>query len=91
MSSSKEYQGLNASLRTLLGEIKMPKEMLAAMLSQADKTKKEIVNGIMHELKSAMFEKKAVEILRAVLAEMEFDIHVKIKLNQKKRLKKKGA
>ncbi len=87
MSTNKGTNGMNYGLRAILGDMKLPKEALAAALAQADKTKRDMIQSVIDELKEVLLNEKMRDLLKSVLDGMEIEINAKIKLTPQRKKK----
>jgi hypothetical protein len=83
-------------IRNALSDIKMPKTVIAAAVSQAEKTKQEISGLIAKEVRSFLDRIKVEDIIQKALAGQSIEIHASIKFSKdtpdaKKRGKKMTA
>ena len=65
-------------VRSLVKELKLPKEVLSSAMAQADKTKGEIVRIIGGELRTFLQSSKVREDLMAMLTELTFEIRAEV-------------
>jgi hypothetical protein len=74
------------SLRGLVSEFKLPKELLSAVLESANKTKGEFLKTLSRELMSQIVEKvDPAAVIQELLAKNEIDLQIKINLTPKKK------
>ncbi|MBI2712417.1 MAG: hypothetical protein HYX41_06125 [Bdellovibrio sp.] len=79
------------SLRGLISEFKLPKELISAVLDSANKTKGEFFKTLSHEMMETIAGKvDAKALLQSVLENNEFEFHVKMSLKPKKTETKEG-
>ena len=73
------------SLKALVSDFKLPKELLAAVLESANKTKAEFLHTLSKELMSQIVERvDPVEALQELLSKNEVEFHIKMSLKPKK-------
>ncbi len=73
------------SLRALLADFKLPKELLAGVLESANKTRKEFMQNISQEVLNKVSEKvDLAAFVSEVLAKNEIKLEIKVKLEPKK-------
>ena len=68
-------------IRNVLGEVKMPKNVVSAIINQADKTKREISKVFAHELRFFLDKIEVDKIIKKILEGQEVEINMKIKFN----------
>lgn len=68
-------------IRNLVGELKLPKELIGALLSQADRTKQEVVRMLGEELRrffeSAQLHQEILKLLTDVTIEIKTEVKLK--------------
>jgi hypothetical protein len=72
-------------IRTLAGQLKLPKELLGFVLSQAEKTKEDIGRVISEELRRFLQSERLREELLQLLAGMTWEIKAQVRLVPSKR------
>lgn len=79
-------------IRNALSDMKMPKNVIAAAVSQAEKTKKEISGLIAKEVRNFLDRIEVEDIIQKALAGQTIEIRASIKFSDSKPAsKKKGA
>ena len=74
------------SLRGLVSEFKLPKELLTAILESANKTKSEFLRGMSNEIISRVMEKVDVrELLQEMITQNDIHLEVTVQLKPKKK------
>ncbi|MCC7072920.1 MAG: hypothetical protein IT383_16465 [Deltaproteobacteria bacterium] len=68
------------SLRTQLAEMKLPKEAMAYVVSQADRTKREIVNAIARETREFLSRLEVDKVLARALVGTTVEIQTRIRI-----------
>ena len=78
-------------VRNALSEMKLPKSVIAAAISQADRTKREISSMIAGEVRQFLERVRVDDIIKKALADQTIKINatIRIKPNKKKRPKTK--
>jgi hypothetical protein len=71
-------------LRSLAGQLKLPKEMLGVILSQAEKTKDDIGRVVSEELRRFLQSDKLREEFLKLLAGMTLEIKAEVRLTPRK-------
>ncbi|OFZ21742.1 MAG: hypothetical protein A2X94_15760 [Bdellovibrionales bacterium GWB1_55_8] len=72
------------SLRGLVSEFKLPKELLSGILDSASKTKNEFLKTLSEDVLSRVSEKfNPAEVLQEVLSRNEIDLHIRINVRPK--------
>ena len=68
-------------IRNLVGELKLPKELIGALLAQADKTKQEVVHTLGEELRrffeSAQLHRELSKLLTDVTIEVKAEVRLR--------------
>ncbi|MHB1843210.1 MAG: hypothetical protein ACYCWW_00065 [Deltaproteobacteria bacterium] len=68
-------------IRNLVGELKLPKELIATLLSQADRTKQEVIRLLADELRhffeSAQLHQELLKLLTDVTIEVKTEIRLR--------------
>lgn len=73
------------SIRSLVGEMKLPKELVANLLSQANSTRSEFLGKFSQEIMERIQSKiNPVDLITEVLRKNDFELTVKIKVTPKK-------
>lgn len=73
------------SIRALVGELKLPKELVANLLQQANSTRSEFLGKFSQEVLEKIQSKiDPVELVTEVLRKNDIELTVKIKVNPKK-------
>jgi hypothetical protein len=73
------------SLRTLVADFKLPKELLSAVLESAGKTRDEFLRVLSKEMMSQVMEHvNPSELLDEIMKKHEIDLNIKISFNRKK-------
>jgi hypothetical protein len=73
------------SIRALVGELKLPKELVANLLSQANNTRSEFLGKFSQEVMERIQSKiNPVELVNEVLRKNDIELTVKIKVTPKK-------
>jgi hypothetical protein len=67
-------------IRSLVRDLKLPKELIAALLAQADRTKGDVVRVMGQELRSFLQSTKVREDLVELLNELTFEVKAEIKV-----------
>lgn len=76
------------SLRNLISEIKIPKEILSGILDSANKTKNEFFKNLSQEVIGRVTDKMDLRTyIQEVLEKNEIDLHVRIRFKPKKKSK----
>lgn len=78
-------------IRNALSDMKMPKNVIAAAVAQADKTKKEISGLIAKEVRSFLDRIEVEDIIQKALAGQTIEIRASIKFSGDKPEKKKKS
>lgn len=78
-------------IRNALSDMKLPKSVVSAAVSQADKTKKEISSLIAKEVRGFLDRIAVEDIIKKFLAGQSIEIHATIKFPDKKHDGKKRA
>src|SRR5690242_17705621 len=74
------------SLRGLVSDFKLPKELLAAILESANKTKGDFLKTLSREMMSQVMERvDPTALVQELLSKNEIDLHIKINLKPKKK------
>lgn len=68
------------SLRTQLAEMKLPKEAMAYVVSQADRTKRDIVNAIARETRDFLSRLEVDKVLSRALVGTTVEIQTRIRI-----------
>ncbi|MBI1946608.1 MAG: hypothetical protein HYS27_12995 [Deltaproteobacteria bacterium] len=68
------------SLRTQLAEMKLPKEAMAYVVSQADRTKRDIVNAIARETREFLSRLEVDKVLSRALVGTTVEIQTRIRI-----------
>lgn len=73
------------SLRALVSDFKLPKELLSAVLESANKTKVEFLRSFSKEIMAHVMEKVDLSaLIQELLAKNEIDFQVKVNFRSKK-------
>lgn len=75
-------------IMSALSDMKLPKNVITAALSQAERTKKEISGLIAHEVKEFLGKIELDQIIRKVLAGQRIEISASISFSDNKKEKK---
>lgn len=67
-------------IRSLAGQLKLPKDMMAFILSQAEKTKGEVERVVLEELRRFLQSEKLREELLSLLSGMTVEIKAQVRL-----------
>jgi hypothetical protein len=67
-------------IRNLVGELKLPKEIIGALLTQADRTKQEVVHTLGVELRRFFESAQLHHELRKLLTDVTIEIKAEVKL-----------
>jgi hypothetical protein len=67
-------------IRSMVKELKLPKEALGFVIAQADKTKAEIVRVVASELRSFLESAKVREDLVRLLTQLTFEVNAEVKI-----------
>lgn len=67
-------------IRSLVRDLKLPKELIASLLAQADRTKGEVVRVMGQEVRSFLQSAKVREDLIELLKELTFEVKAEIKV-----------
>lgn len=78
-------------IRNALSDMKLPKNVIAAAVSQADKTKKEVSTLIAKEVRSFLDRIEVEDIIQKALAGQSIEIRATIKFSENKPEGKKKA
>jgi hypothetical protein len=78
-------------IRNALSDLKMPKNVIASAVAQADKTKREISGMIAKELRHFLDRVKVEDIIQKALANQTIEISATIKFAGRNKDKKKAA
>jgi hypothetical protein len=74
------------SLRNMVSEFKLPKELLTGILESANKTRKEFLQNLSQDLMNRVSEKMDVQALvEEILQRNEIELSMKISFKPKKR------
>ena len=74
------------SLRAMVAEMKLPKELLAAVLQSANKTKNEFLSKLSNDLLDRVTSKMdPAALLEEFLGKHELDFHIKLSFKPKKK------
>jgi hypothetical protein len=77
------------SLRALISEFKLPKELIAAVLDSANKTKADFFKTLSSEMMSHVADKIDPEaLLQSVLEKNEIEFHIKMTLKPRQKEEK---
>ena len=76
-------------IRNLAGQLKLPKEALGFVVSQAERTKEEIARVVSEEIRRFLQSEKVQQEFRRLLADMTFEIKAEVSMVPKK--KQKGS
>ncbi|MHB8418906.1 MAG: hypothetical protein ACYDCL_12585 [Myxococcales bacterium] len=68
-------------IRSLVGELKLPKELIGALLAQADRTKQEVVRILGDELRHFFESAQLREELLKLLTDVTIEVKTEIKLH----------
>ncbi|MEK6706072.1 MAG: hypothetical protein AABZ06_09810 [Bdellovibrionota bacterium] len=72
------------SLRNLVSEFKLPKEILSTILESANKTRKEFLQGLSRDVISRLFDKiDPVALLEDFLSKHDVNLQVKLNFSKK--------
>ncbi len=72
------------SLRSLMSEFKLPKEILSGLLESAGKTRKEFLDRFSQDLLTRVMDRvEPEELMRKILDDYEFKFDVRVTLNRK--------
>lgn len=69
-------------VRTALGDMKMPKEAIEFLVSQADRTKREVIHSLARELRQFLDGLELQELIANSLEGTTFEIHTTIRVVQ---------
>ena len=73
------------SLKTMISEFKLPKELLSALMESAHKTKEEFLRSLSKEIMGQVLDRiDAAALIQEILAKNEVELAVKINLKPKK-------
>jgi hypothetical protein len=79
------------SLRGLMADFKLPKELLGGILESANKTKNDFFQGLSREIVSRVSERiDPSALLKEVLEQHEIELNVKLNFRPKKKSKASG-
>ncbi|MBC7385978.1 MAG: hypothetical protein H7301_07445 [Cryobacterium sp.] len=79
------------SIRAVVGEMKLPKELVANLLSQANSTRSEFLGKFSHEVLERIQSRiNPVDLITEVLRKNDFELTIKIKVKPKSEDKAKG-
>jgi hypothetical protein len=67
-------------IRNLVGDLKLPKELIGALLSQADKTKQEVVHTLGEELRRFFESAQLHRELRKLLTDVTIEVKAEVRL-----------
>jgi len=67
-------------IRNLVGELKLPKELIGALLAQADKTKQDVVHTLGEELRRFFESAQLHRELRKLLTDVTIEIKAEVRL-----------
>jgi len=67
-------------IRNLVGELKLPKELIGALLAQADKTKQEVVLTLGEELRRFFESAQLHQELRKLLTDVTIEVKAEVRL-----------
>lgn len=67
-------------VRTALGDMKLPKEAMDYLMSQADRTKREVINSLARELRQFLDSLELQELIQRSLVGTTFEIHTTIRV-----------
>src|SRR3954453_1609943 len=74
------------SLRGLVSDFKLPKELLAAVLESANKTKGEFLKTLSREMMSQIVERvDPAALIQELLSKNEIDLQIKVNFKPKKK------
>ena len=68
-------------IRNLMGELKLPKELIGALLAQADRTKQDVVRSLSEELRRFFESAQLHEEILKLLTDVTIEIKTEIKLH----------
>jgi hypothetical protein len=72
------------SIRSIVGELKLPKELVTNLLAQAKETRSEFIGKFSHEMLERIQSKVSpVELVNEVLRRNDFEFSIKIKVTPK--------
>lgn len=69
-------------LRGALGDMKMPKEAMTSLVSQADRTKNEIIHALARELRTFLQGLEIEDLMKNAMEGTTFEIHTTIKVHK---------
>jgi hypothetical protein len=69
-------------IRNLVGELKLPKELIGALLAQADKTKQDVVHTLGEELRRFFESAQLHRELRKLLTDVTIEVKAEVRLRQ---------
>jgi len=74
------------SLRTLVSEFKLPKELLVQLLESANKTRQTFFQGMSEDVIHRVMDKVNVpDLIRELLEKNEIDLNIKVRFSPKKK------
>lgn len=80
------------SLRSLVADIKLPKELIVGILDSANKTKSDFLRGMSKEIMAQILDRvNPVELVQEILSKNEIDLSVQIRFKPKSLRNKKIA
>jgi hypothetical protein len=69
-------------IRNLVGELKLPKELIGALLAQADKTKQDVVRTLGEELRRFFESAQLHRELRKLLTDVTIEVKAEVRLRE---------
>jgi hypothetical protein len=72
-------------IRSLAGQLKLPKEALGFVVAQAEKTKEEVARVVSEELRRFLQSDKVQQEFRRLLSDMTFEIKAEVRMVPKKK------
>ncbi|MEK6579753.1 MAG: hypothetical protein AABZ55_11045 [Bdellovibrionota bacterium] len=80
------------SVRSLVTEFKLPKELLGAVLESAGRSKKEFLQNLSQDVLSKIGEKvDLAALLQEIMSKNEIDLQIKINFSPKEKSSKKSS
>jgi hypothetical protein len=67
-------------IRSLVGELKLPKELIGALLAQADRTKQDVVHTLGEELRRFFESAQLHRELRKLLTDVTIEVKAEVRL-----------
>ena len=74
------------SLKSLVGELKLPKELLVSLIESANKTRREFLQNMSQDVMNRIVSKVNVrDVMNEFLHQNEIDLHVRLRFRPRKK------